>query len=84
MTKIKSRGASHALVVALTEADGSLPWVELGRLCLAQGVSVAALARRLGVSRQTLYTWFFGKTVPTPAHVKLINSVIAEYHSAKL
>lgn len=83
-TKIKSRGYSHALVTALVQGDGSLPWIELGRLCVAHDVPVATIAKQLGVSRQTVYMWFLNGNRPTPEHVDKINELIAEYHRANL
>jgi len=39
--------------------------VALGLKCLALGVPAARVAADLGVSRQTVYNWFFGRLNPS-------------------
>lgn len=55
-------GYSLALAEAIQNADAGCPGVELGQLCLSKGVSVIEAARKLGVSRQTVYSWFTGRS----------------------
>lgn len=84
MTKIKSKGYSYELAQAVFNGDQTLPWIELGSICIRQNVPVSELSKVLGVSRQTIYSWFFGKSSPAPNRIAKINEVIAEYHRAKL
>ena len=61
-----SRGYDTALVARVQAADASLAGVRLGRACVKHGVPVAKAAKELNVSRQTIYSWFTGKTLPRP------------------
>ena len=55
-----SYGYSQRLVDANTNADDSSLGVYLGSRCIALGISVKDVADRLGVSRATVYNWFWG------------------------
>jgi len=59
-----SYGYSQRLVEANREADAKSLGVALGRLCIEFGISVSDVADRLGVSRATVYNWFWGASVP--------------------
>lgn len=61
-------GYSIRIAEAIKSADGNLLGVQLGRLCLAHNISVIEIARSLGVTRQTVYGWFRGITIPQPHH----------------
>lgn len=39
-------------------------------------VSVASLAKAVGVSRQSVYSWISGRSVPRMRHVRLLASII--------
>lgn len=71
-------GYSLALAEAIQKADSGCPGVELGQLCLAQGVPVIKVARDLGVSRQTVYGWFTGAQVPRAQTAKAILAYLEE------
>lgn len=58
------RGYSIRVAEAIKEADGKLLGVQLGRVCLAQDISVSVVAENLGVTRQTVYHWFVGLSEP--------------------
>lgn len=78
-----SYGYSAKLIQLNSVADESRLGVALGRVCIAQDISVAHVASVVGVSRQTVYNWFCGTYEPS-AHCK--NTVIdltAEYKSSK-
>jgi transcriptional regulator with XRE-family HTH domain len=49
------------------KADSSRIGVALGLKCIERNVSVARVATDLGVTRQTVYNWFFGRLNPSPA-----------------
>ena len=57
-----SYGYSARLIDANDEADGDMPGVRLGRLCIAQRISAADVASRFNISRATVYNWFCGRT----------------------
>ena len=58
------RGYSIRVAEAINEADGDLLGVRLGRACLARDIPVVTVAQALGVTRQTVYSWFVGASVP--------------------
>lgn len=43
------------------DADPSLLGVQLGRLCIYQGIPVADVAEALNVTKAAVYRWFAGK-----------------------
>ena len=55
-----SYGYSQRLIEANKKADGKSLGVALGRVCIKQDISVTELAEKLGVSRATIYNWFWG------------------------
>jgi transcriptional regulator with XRE-family HTH domain len=57
-------GYSIRVAEAIKAADGNLLGVQLGRACLARDIPVSDVARRLKVTRQTVYHWFLGESDP--------------------
>ena len=51
--------------------------VRLGRLCIKHDIPVAVVAKRLGVSRTTVYSWFCGASAPQDSAIVLIEAYIA-------
>ena len=52
--------------------------VRFGRLCIRKNISVIEITQQLGVSRQTVYNWFAGKSEPskeTMAKIRELYSV---------
>ena len=70
-------GYSQYLVLVNKSANKRHIGVALGRACIAKGVSVADVAERFGVSRQTVYNWFEGKHDPKPEMLSDIEKYIA-------
>lgn len=70
-------GYSQYTVSTNKSADKRLLGVALGRLCIAKGVPVSAVAERFGVSRQTVYNWFAGRHLPHPALTNAIDAYVA-------
>jgi transcriptional regulator with XRE-family HTH domain len=68
-----SYGYSVRLVDRNDEADGDMPGVRLGRLCIARRVPAVEVASRFNVSRATVYNWFCGRTQPKPELVAAIS-----------
>lgn len=62
-------GYSIRIAEAIRNADDNLPGVQLGRKCLERDIPVARVARILKVTRQTVYSWFCGKSHPQPHHL---------------
>lgn len=79
-------GYSLRLVQLNRAADGSLG-VKLGRACIKYNVPVAVVAKRLGVSRQTVYSWFTGASAPrrsTEEKIKILMDTLSRLPHGKL
>jgi DNA-binding transcriptional regulator YiaG len=72
-----SYGYSAKLVALNRQADKENLGVRLGRACIKEDLSVSMVASALGVSRQTLYNWFMGKSSPQPMMVDLVTRYLA-------
>lgn len=59
-----SVGYSLRVVTANRNAGAMSLGVRLGRACIAQEIPATTVARRFGVSRQTVYNWFSGVYEP--------------------
>ena len=71
-----SYGYTLNLVSLNKSASARSLGVKLGRICIKQGVPVAEVAESLGVSRQSVYYWFSGKTNPSVHTVARIEKFI--------
>lgn len=60
------------------KADKRKLGVRLGRLCIKKGVPVSVIAKRMGVTRATVYNWFCGASAPQANLTGLIEAYIAE------
>ena len=49
--------------------------VRLGSHCIKRGIPVSAVAKKLGVTRQTVYNWFAGVSEPRKELVVKIRSL---------
>jgi DNA-binding XRE family transcriptional regulator len=76
--RLMSYGYTLNLVSLNKSANARSLGVKLGRTCIKHGVSVADVAKRLGVSRQTIYHWFSGKTKPTKQMANKIEKLITQ------
>lgn len=59
------------------KADKRRLGVRLGRACIKYDVPVTVVAKRMGVTRATVYNWFCGTSVPQASATTLIESFIA-------
>lgn len=71
-----SYGYSQNLVYANKKASIKSLGVALGRLCIARGISVSVIADKFAVSRMTVYGWFKGNSIPSPARAEEIQRYI--------
>ena len=69
------RGYTVALVKANRKAPSHLLGVELGAACIRADVPVIEVARKFGVSRQAVYAWFCGRSIPQ----QVLHGVIEKY-----
>lgn len=72
----ESRGYMTSIINAVDAADGDLIGVRLGKLCIRKGISVMEVAEYLGVSRQTVYSWFTGRFSPRGPQVDKVNQLL--------
>jgi hypothetical protein len=71
-----SYGYSLRLVERNRQASDKKLGVRLGRVCIAQEVPVTVVANEFGVTRQTVYNWFTGLSIPGPSvHTRVINYI---------
>jgi transcriptional regulator with XRE-family HTH domain len=70
-----SIGYTRYLIEANREAPVTLG-VQLGRWAIRNNVPVSQVAKRFGVSRQTVYNWFIGKHEPSESLAKPIRYYI--------
>jgi transcriptional regulator with XRE-family HTH domain len=69
-------GYSARLIDLNKYADQKLIGVRLGKACIKANLSVAEVADRIGVSRQTVYNWFSGVSDPQPAYVAAVTELL--------
>jgi|TARA_R110000751_G_scaffold15400_1_gene49994 transcriptional regulator with XRE-family HTH domain len=77
------RGYSQIVIEANQKAllvvEGDKPAaLRLGEMCISKRYAAAAVAKKLNVSRQTVYDWFSGKAMPQPARETEIKELIEE------
>lgn len=73
-----SNGYTVAMASAIQNADHDLIGVRLGARCLAKNVSVTSIAKELGVTRQTVYSWFTGKYRPHASKIPKIRVLLVD------
>ena len=71
-----SYGYSQSLVTTILNAETEHLGVTLGKHCVKLGIPVAEIANSLGVSRATVYNWFWGLNAPHAKHEKPIQDFI--------
>ncbi len=71
-----SYGYSLRLAELNRSADQQSLGVRLGRVCISENIPVSNVAKRLGVSRQTIYNWFSGASVPQGGSVALVEAYL--------
>ena len=71
-----SYGYTVKLVTLNKSADKESLGVKLGRECIKYNVPVSHVAECLGVSRQTVYNWFTGASLPNEQTRKNIEKFI--------
>jgi len=72
-------GYSTSIVSANKAASEESLGVQLGRVCIEHKVPVAVVSDRLCVSRQTVYNWFTGISMPNQSTERRVLQFIARY-----
>lgn len=73
---MNNKGYSRRFALSNKKADQKHIGVQLGRICIERDIPVPDVAEYLGVSRQAVYMWFLGKSLPHPAKRELIAQTI--------
>jgi DNA-binding transcriptional regulator YiaG len=76
------QGYTIRVAEAINNADGDLAGVQLGRLCIKHDIAVSKVAKYLGVTRQTVYSWFVGRSQPQPQYYDAMCRMIREITTA--
>ncbi len=84
LTMSDFRGYSYTIVKAIQAADQALPGVRLAQVCVSRNISVASVAEMLGVSRQTVYSWFTGRFKPRLHEANRIEDLISRYEKVRV
>ena len=69
-------GYSEAIIAAVNKAPEHLLGVRLGKACIANDVPVAYVAKKLNLSRTTIYSWFKGVTTVPLKHTHQVFELI--------
>lgn len=78
---MSNKGYSRKFVDANKQADPFHVGVCLGRVCIERDIPIQDVAEYLGVSRQTVYSWFLGLTQPHPANREVMLSLLDRLES---
>jgi hypothetical protein len=73
-----SYGYSLKFVELNKAADKNLLGVYFGAVCIKNDVPVTEVAQKLNVSRQAVYNWFVGISIPKPSAAEEIQKIIAK------
>jgi len=73
------RGYSYEFVKrirALAKLPTAHESVRLGAKAIERGIPIVNIARKVGVSRMTVYDWFTGKYEPTQSNLRKLKAYI--------
>lgn len=73
-----SHGYSLRIRDLNAKADKRKLGVRLGRLCIQKDVPVSVVAKRMGVTRATVYNWFCGASSPQTNLTTRVETYIAD------
>lgn len=78
------RGYYISTLQRIERANRSHIGVKLGLVCVEWNIPVTAVARKFGVTRQTVYSWFLGQRQPSQKMIPRITEYIAELERRSL
>lgn len=78
---MNNKGYSRRFAEANKKADQSHIGVQLGRICINKDIPVPDVAEYLGVSRQAVYLWFLGRSMPHPRTRDRLKELVASLKS---
>ena len=73
-----SQGYSTRLVEVNRKENRRHLGVALGRVCIRAQIPVTAVAEKFQVSRQSVYSWFKGESLPRPDLTREIEKYISQ------
>lgn len=73
-----SQGYTTYMVEANRKGSRRHLGVALGRVCIRARIPVADVATKFNVSRQSVYSWFKGESVPRPELTREIEKYISQ------
>jgi DNA-binding transcriptional regulator YiaG len=76
------RGYSQAIVEANLQAKETIGTI-LGSMCISLKYPASQVAKKLQVSRQTVYDWFSGRKKPAVRHQLKIKELIVTLNTKK-
>jgi DNA-binding transcriptional regulator YiaG len=76
------RGYSQIIVEANMQAKETIGTI-LGAMCISLKYPASQVAKKLQVSRQTVYDWFSGRKKPTVRHQLKIKELIVTLNTKK-
>lgn len=79
MMKNESRGYASKFIRQVEQADARLLGVRLAKVCIARDIPALAVAATLGVSKQTVYAWFVGRSQPHASQTKKLEALLEQY-----
>jgi hypothetical protein len=71
------RGYSIEVAEAVWRGDRSRLGVRLGKACIERRIPVTKVAETLGVTRQTIYSWFSGEYDPAKSQREAVEKFLA-------
>ena len=76
---MNNKGYSRKFVSSNKKADQSHVGVQLGKICITRDIPVQDVAEYLSVSRQAVYMWFLGKSLPHPNMRETLRDLIKTF-----
>ena len=73
-----SQGYTTYMVEVNRREDRRHLGVALGRVCIKARIPVTAVAEKFKVSRQSVYSWFKGESLPRPELTREIEKYISQ------
>lgn len=73
---MKKRNYTQKVLDGMLGAPERGPGVELGRLCVKHDYAVSEVADYLGVTKMTVYSWFYGYRMPRDENLVKVQTLI--------
>lgn len=80
-TRYSKKWYHDTVVDAIFAAPNKSIGVMLGRICVDKDYSVTDVAEYLGVTKMTVYSWFYGYRIPRDANLTRVRELIRKLRS---